>query len=139
VARWLDRGVRRNILSLAVGVWSLMTLACGTATNFLQLALARTGLGAGEAACAPGAMSLIGDYFPREWRTQAVGIFHSALPAAGIVGSPIIGFITDRYGWRTGLIAFGVAGLLPALAVRVTVRRAFRRPMRGANATAAAP
>ena len=134
VARWLDRGVRRNILSLAVGVWSLMTLACGTATNFLQLALARTGLGAGEAACAPGAMSLIGDYFPREWRTQAVGIFHSALPAAGIVGSPIIGYITDQYGWRTGLITFGVAGILLAIVVRLTVREPIRDAMRDANA-----
>ena len=71
VARWLDRGIRRNILSLAVGVWSLMTLATGMAANFVQLAMARAGLGAGEAACAPGAMSLIGDYFSRDWRTQA--------------------------------------------------------------------
>ena len=128
VARWLDRGIRRNILSLAVGVWSLMTLATGMAANFVQLAMARAGLGAGEAACAPGAMSLIGDYFSRDWRTQAVGIFHSALPAAGILGSPLIGFITDRYGWRTALITFGLVGIVLALIIRFTIRE----PARGA-------
>src|SRR6266446_5761140 len=61
VARWLDRGVRRSILAFAVALWSLMTLATGAAGNFLQLVLARAGVGVGEAACAPGAMSLIGD------------------------------------------------------------------------------
>ena len=128
VARWMDRGNRRNILAWAVGVWSLMTLATGAAANFVQLAISRAGLGAGEAACAPGAMSLIGDYFPRDWRTQAVGIFHSALPAAGIVGSPLIGVITDRYGWRAALMAFGVAGIVLALIIRFSVRE----PARGA-------
>ena len=135
VARWLDRGIRRNILAWAVGVWSLMTLATGAATNFVQLAIARAGLGAGEAACAPGAMSLIGDYFSRDWRTQAVGIFHSALPAAGIVGSPLIGIITDRYGWRAALIAFGLVGIVLALIIRFTVRE----PVRGAMGKEDAP
>lgn len=130
VARWLDRGNRRNIVSWAVGIWSLMTIATGAAANFVQLALARAGVGAGEAACAPGAMSLIGDYFPREWRTQAVGIFHSALPAAGIVGSPLIGIITDRYGWRAALITFGLVGIVLALIIRFTVQEPARGGMR---------
>ncbi|TMG80456.1 MAG: MFS transporter [Betaproteobacteria bacterium] len=135
VARWLDRGIRRNILAWAVAVWSLMTLATGAAANFVQLAIARAGLGAGEAACAPGAMSLIGDYFSRGWRTQAVGIFHSALPAAGIVGSPLIGIITDHYGWRAALITFGALGIALALIIRFTIRE----PDRGATRDDDAP
>ena len=136
VARWLDRGVRRNILAMAVALWSVMTVATGAATNFIQIALARAGLGVGEAACAPGAISLIGDYFPREWRTQAVGIFHSALPAAGIVGAPLIGIITDYYGWRTALVTFGVAGVLLALVMRLTMREPVRGAMRNENTPA---
>jgi len=136
IARWLDRGVRRNILAWAVALWSLMTVATGAAANFFQLAAARMGLGAGEAACAPGAISLIGDYFPRKWRTQAVGIFHSALPAGGIVGSPLIGILTDHYGWRTALITFGVAGLLLALIVRFTIREPSRGGKRADDAPA---
>ena len=130
VARWLDRGIRRNILAWAVAVWSLMTLATGAAANFVQLAIARAGLGAGEAACAPGAMSLIGDYFSRGWRTQAVGIFHSALPAAGIVGSPLIGIITDHYGWRAALITFGALGIALALIMFNSKEPSYRKVSR---------
>lgn len=130
IARWLDHGVRRNIMAWSLGIWSLMAVAFGSASSFVQLVLARAGLGAGEAACIPGAVSLIGDYFKREKRTQAIGVFHSALAAAGIVGTPLIGILTDQYGWRVAVIFFGSIGLLLAFVVRFTMRE----PMRAAAA-----
>ncbi len=126
VARWLDRGARNRILAWSVAIWSLMAAACGAATNFVQLVLARAGVGAGEAGCVPAAVSLICDYFPVEKRTQAVGIFNSALPAAGIIGSPVMGMLIDRYGWRIALITFGVIGLVLAALVRFTLREPSR-------------
>ena len=126
VARWLDRGNRSRILAWSVGIWSLMAAACGAAGNFFQMVLARAGVGAGESGCVPAAVSLICDYFPAEKRTQAVGIFHSALPAAGIIGSPIMGLLIDRFGWRIALITFGLVGLLLALLVRFTLREPVR-------------
>ncbi len=126
VARWLDRANRRNILAGAVAVWSAMTVACGTATNFVQLALARAGLGAGEAPCIPASVSLIASYFPREKRTQAAGIFNSAAAAAGILGTPLMGYIADRYGWRMGFYVFGAIGLVLALVVRWSLREPAR-------------
>jgi len=96
--------------------------------------LARAGVGAGESGCVPAAVSLIGDYFPIEKRTQAIGIFNSALPAAGIIGSPIMGMLIDRYGWRVAVIVFGVAGLLLAVLVRFTLREPMREAVRAAVA-----
>jgi len=130
IARWLDRGNRRNILAWSVGIWSLMAVAFGSATNFIQIALARAGLGAGEAACIPGAVSLIGDYFKREKRTQAIGVLHSALAAAGIVGTPLVGILTDQYGWRVAVITFGVIGIFLALVVRLALREPARLSIR---------
>lgn len=130
IARWLDRGVRRNILAWSVGLWSLMAVAFGSATSFFQIVLARAGLGAGEAACIPGAVSLIGDYFTREKRTQAIGVLHSALAAAGIVGTPLVGILTDQYGWRVAVITFGVIGILLAVVVRWTMREPVRLSIR---------
>ncbi|MCX7176522.1 MAG: MFS transporter [Proteobacteria bacterium] len=121
IARWLDRGNRRNILAWSVGVWSMMAVAFGSAANFVQIVLARAGLGAGEAACIPGAVSLIGDYFKREKRTQAIGVLHSALAVAGIIGNPLVGVLTDQFGWRVAVISFGVIGLFLALVVRWTI------------------
>lgn len=73
---WLsDRFSRRNIVSIAVLMWSLATAACGLTRSFAQLLLARTGVAAGEAALSPAAFSIISDYFPREKLGRALGVY----------------------------------------------------------------
>ena len=134
MARWLDRGCRVRILAGSLALWSLMTAACGAASNFVQIVLARAGVGAGESSCVPGSLSLIGDYFPPEKRSQAIGIFQSALPAAGIVGTPIVGFVADQYGWRTALFAMGLAGI-PLVVLAIAM---LREPARRSTALALA-
>ena len=52
VARLADRWSRRKVIALAVTVWSVMTIFCGLAQNFVQLFLARMGVGAGQQAAA---------------------------------------------------------------------------------------
>ncbi len=74
VARWADRGVRRSIIALGLFVWSAMAAFCGLAQNVTQLALARIGVGVGEAAGAPPSHSLISDYFPPERRAFALSL-----------------------------------------------------------------
>src|SRR3984885_5040015 len=54
IARIADRLNRRNIVALAVAFWSAMTLLCGMAQSVANLALARIGVGIGEAAGPPG-------------------------------------------------------------------------------------
>lgn len=127
VGRWIDRGHRRNILAASVGFWSLMTIATTAATNFFQLALARAGLGAGEAGCVPAAMSMIGDAFPRDKRSQVIGLFHSALPMSGILGSPLVGWLADRHGWHAAFVTLGGLGLLLAALIRFTAPEPQRR------------
>ena len=68
IARWADRGNRRTILALGIGLWSLMTAVFGLGSGFAMLLVARIGVGIGEAAAVPTSMSLIADYFPREGR-----------------------------------------------------------------------
>jgi MFS family permease len=61
IAHWADRGVRCSIIALGLAVWSGMTAITGFAQNFTQLALARIGVGIGEAACTPPSHSLLSD------------------------------------------------------------------------------
>jgi MFS family permease len=75
VARWADRGNRRTVITLALAIWSLMTLCCGLAQTFVQLTIARIGVGAGEAGAIPPAQSLIADYFSPQQRATAIAIF----------------------------------------------------------------
>ena len=117
IARWADRGNRRTIIAIGLAVWSAMTAVCGLTVSFLQLALARVGVGVGEAAGSPPAHSLISDYFPPERRATALGIY-----AWGVyVGSALAylggGYLREHFDWRTAFFALGAPGLLFALVI----------------------
>jgi len=78
IARYADRANRRNLIALAVGVWSLFTAAQGLAQNYWQLLAYRIGVGIGEAGCSPPAHSMLSDYYPANQRATALGIYSMA-------------------------------------------------------------
>src|ERR1700744_1493789 len=53
IARLADKRSRRNIVAVSLSLWSIMTAVSGTARNFIQLLLARIGVGVGEAGGSP--------------------------------------------------------------------------------------
>jgi predicted MFS family arabinose efflux permease len=128
IARWADHGVRRSILALGIAVWSLMTVVSGLARSFVTLALARTGVGIGEAAGTPCTHSLVSDYFPQDRRARAFAIIVMGSSAGVAVGNLVGGFAQELWGWRS---AFWLLGL-PGLAVAALVRWTVREPERGA-------
>ena len=90
VAYLADRSNRRNIIALALLVWSGATAVCGVTQNFWQLFLARMGVGIGEAGGTPPATSMISDlYAPRE-RAMALGIYTTGI-GFGIMLGYIVG------------------------------------------------
>jgi MFS family permease len=50
---WAVAHGRRNLIAAAAMLWGAMTIACGFVQSFTQLALARLGVGIGEAGGAP--------------------------------------------------------------------------------------
>lgn len=132
VARWADQGIRRNIIALALVVWSAMTALSGAAQNFWHLFLARIGVGAGESGCIPPAQSLICDYVPRERRSGAFAIHSTGLFVGLMLGMALAGWLGETIGWRWTFVVLGVPGIAVALIVRLTLRE----PARGALDTA---
>jgi predicted MFS family arabinose efflux permease len=122
IARWADVGVRRSIISLALLIWSGMTALTGYAQSFTHLALARIGVGVGEAGCSPPAHSLISDLFPVERRGTALAIYSLGIPIGGALGSALGGWLGEAFGWRVAFMAVGIPGVLLALLVRLTLR-----------------
>ncbi|MGH6613365.1 spinster family MFS transporter [Sphingomonas sp.] len=114
VARLSDRGNRRIVITLSLAIWSMMSVACGFARNFTMLALARTGVGVGEAGAIPPAQSLIADYFPPEQRTRALGIFMASATVGYLIAFMAGTQLAATYGWRMAFIALGLPGLLLA-------------------------
>ena len=127
VAMWADRGNRRNIISIALGVWSAMTALSGLAQNFWHLLLARMGVGVGEAGGTPPATSMIADLYPPQERAMALGIYTSGIGLGIMAGFALGGYIYQLYGWRAAFFAAGVPGLILALIVRFAIKE----PVRG--------
>ncbi len=132
IARWADRSSRRNIIALGLVVWSGFTAASGMVRSAFQMAIARVGVGVGEAALSPPAHSLLADYFPPERRATALGIYSMGIHIGILFGLTIGGWLGDTYGWRQAFFIVGIPGVILALVVRTTVRE----PVRGRYAAA---
>jgi predicted MFS family arabinose efflux permease len=128
VARWADRGDRKLILTVSLTIWSVMTALCGMAQSFWQLALARIGVGAGEAGALPPAQSLIADYYPPDRRGKALGVFMMSSMAGYVLGIVVGGQIAQYWGWRNAFLAVGLPGLALAVVTHLVLREPRRRP-----------
>ena len=119
---WLaDRFSRSSLIAVALGLWSVMTAACGLAGGFASLFLARVGVGVGEAGGSPPSQSLIADYFPPARRARALGVFYLYIPCGFVAGYLSGGWLNELVGWRLTFLIVGVPGVLLALVVRFTL------------------
>ena len=117
-----DRWNRRNLIGLSLAVWSGMTALSGLAMNFWQLAVARIGVGIGEAGCSPSAHSMLADLYPAKERATALGIYSLGIPIGIMFGLFAGGAIADTFGWRTAFFIVGIPGLLLSVVVFLTVK-----------------
>ena len=128
LGRLSDKWSRTRLLAIGTAVWSLLTAASGLVQNYMQMFVARLGVGVGEATCAPAGQSLIGDLFPPERRARAMGVFMLGLPAGLFLAYASAGAIGAAFGWRATFLFACVPGLLVAwLALRIP------EPLRGAQ------
>ncbi len=141
IALWADRGNRRNIVALATVVFSVMTAVCGFAASFVQLALARIGVGIGEAGASPPSHAIVADLYRPHERATAMAIFALGVNLGILIGFLAGGWINEFFGWRAAFLVVGVPGLLLALLVRTTLREPPRGQSEGreGEASAAAP
>ncbi len=126
LARLADTRSRKWIIGGSLLVWTLLTAATGAAANFTQLLLARIGVGIGEAGCVPATHSILGDYYPRELRSRALGV-HTAGQFLGLLGGMVAGgVLVQTVGWRAGFVWLGLAGLVLFGVFHLTVREPTR-------------
>lgn len=127
---WLaDRKRRTGIIAIGLALWSLATALSGLARSFGQLFIARIGVGVGEAALSPSAMSLMADSFPPERRGKPVAFYSTALSLgaglASLAGAAVISWamhtetvsfagLGELKPWQLALIIVGLPGLLLA-------------------------
>jgi len=127
---WLaDRTNRVKVLSIACGLWSAATAACGLAGTFGQLAAARMAVGVGEAGGVPPSYAIISDYFPSEKRGTALAIFNLGPPIGSALGVAFGASLAAAFDWRLPFYVIGGIGVLTAVVVWLFVAE----PRRGAQ------
>ena len=123
LGRFADRPTthRPRLIAICLSLWSVMTMLCALPVNFIQLALARLGVGVGEAGCTPAAHALISDIIPPERRAEAMGVYSLAIPVGKLLGLALGGWIAQLLGWRAAFLLVGAPGLALALLTWTTL------------------
>jgi predicted MFS family arabinose efflux permease len=136
IAYLADRGSRRRIMSWSLALWSAFTAVCGFTHNFIQIFLARIGVGIGEAGGVAPAYSMISDYFPKEQRARALSVYSLGIPIGSALGILAGGLIAAKINWRAAFIIVGCAGIVVAPILRLTVKDPKRGGWEAASSTA---
>lgn len=147
LARIADSKSRRNLIAAGIAVWSMMTALCSLANGFWSLFLARMGVGVGEATLAPGAYSMITDYFPKTILGRALSVYMIGVTLGSGFAYMLGGFVVDYVehmdpvvlpllgaiqGWQLTFLIVGLPGLGMSLLMLFTVREP---PRKGVSTT----
>ena len=127
LAMLADRRGRKSIITVSLAVFSTMTVLCGMASSFLYLALARVGVGIGEAGVNPASQSIVADLYPREQRSTPMSIIAAGAPAGTVLGLIGGGLVAANFGWRSAFYAVGLPGVVLAIVIAFTMKE----PVRG--------
>ena len=110
--RVVDRAGARIGYTIAFVIWQLAHMAHGAATTVTQFALARFGLGIGEAGNFPAGIKAVTEWFPAKERAFAIGIFNAGANVGAIVTPLTVPWLVAAFGWRMAFVATGVVSLL---------------------------
>lgn len=117
VSLWADRWSRTKSAGIMATLWCMATAACGLATSYVQLLVARFVIGVGEAGYTAPGNSLIAASFPKRKRALMISIFQAAGPIGSVLGVVLGGFIGAKWGWRYAFGVVAIPGLIFALLV----------------------
>ncbi|MEH6559458.1 MAG: MFS transporter [Oceanicoccus sp.] len=126
IARWADRSNRSRIIAGSLFIWSFMTALSGAAQNYMQLLLARIGVGVGEAGGSPPSHSIISDIFPPTSRATALGFYSTGVSFGILFGFLLGGWLNEFFGWRIAFAVVGIPGVLLAAVVWMTLPEPIR-------------
>jgi MFS family permease len=95
-----DRFGNKQIFLLGIGLFFLASLGCGLAPSWLTLVTARFMMGVGEALILPTGLSILGQAFPADRKSRAVGIWSASAAVASAIAPALAGLILDHATWR---------------------------------------
>ncbi|THD77062.1 MAG: MFS transporter [Phenylobacterium sp.] len=108
----VDRIGARWGFGLAFLIWQLAHIANAAASSLGEFIAARLVLGIGEGGGFPGGIKAMAEWFPKQERAFATGLFNAGTNIGAIVTPLVIPAVTLAWGWRAAFVVTGVVGLL---------------------------
>lgn len=103
----VDRLGARAGFALAVSGWGLAAMAHAAVRSVAGFGVVRAALGLAEGGGFPAAIKAITEWFPREERALATGLFNSGSNAGAILCPLLVPWLAARWGWPGAFLATG--------------------------------
>ncbi|WP_132975898.1 MFS transporter [Pseudonocardia dioxanivorans] len=129
-----DHFGRKRVFLLAIGLFTIASLACGLAPGFVPLIGFRLVQGLAGGAFIPAGTGIVADHFRRD-RDRAIGLFASIVPVGAVIGPIIGGVLVTTTGWRGIFLVNVPLGIVLLVAVAAAVREQPRVPDRRVDGT----
>ena len=113
-----DRFSRGRIVVISLVAWSVVTALTGLADSFPLLLGLRVSLGIAECLFFPAAFALIAQHHGPVTRGRAMSLMSVGINCGMVLGGSLAGLLAQHYGWRSGFLVFGLAGIALALCSR---------------------
>ena len=110
---WLvDRVGARAGYAIAMVFWSLASMGHAIGSSLGSFVVARSALGFWEAGVFPASIKAVADWFPKEERALATGIFNAGTSAGAMATPLMVPWITIHWGWRWAFLITGALGVV---------------------------
>jgi len=123
-----DRYGPRDVLTLTILSWSLLTAATGIAPSLplsrwlgvaWSFAIVRFLIGVGEGAVMPNANKIVSHWMGLGHRGKGASFHIAGIGAGGAITPPLISWIMQRWGWRSSFYVCGLIGIVFAVIWRL--------------------
>ncbi|MBW6525121.1 MFS transporter [Sphingomonas sp. RHCKR47] len=114
--------------TIAILVWTVSHMAHGLATSITTFAMARFGLGVGEAGNFPAGIKAVTEWFPQRERAYAIGLFNAGANIGAIVTPLLVPALVLAFDWRVAFYVTGVFGVLWLIAWLAIYRHPEQHP-----------
>ncbi|MEO6359454.1 MAG: MFS transporter [Sphingomicrobium sp.] len=105
--RLIDRLGARFGYSLAAVIWGIAAMATAGATSLGQFIAARAMLGLGESGNFPSGIKAVTEWFPKQERAFAIGVFNAGANIGAIVTPLMAPLLVLWFGWRAAFLVTG--------------------------------
>lgn len=121
-----DRFGRRYVLTASVILMGAACLWSAYSTSLTELMVLRFITGIGLGAAMPNSVTLMGEFCPDSRRSLILNTMFCGFPLGAFLGGVIAAWMIPHFGWRSVLVAGGVAPLVLAVLMLVVLPESVR-------------